>query len=99
MTFALCPVFIAWKRKVPTLLDWANAFAKPTKRIVTIASFFIGRGITMVFSCGARSAPKLKERSYLRSMLSRRQLQGFVMRGHETNRFNQQCAGALVTTS
>jgi hypothetical protein len=32
----------------------------------------------MAFSCGARSAFKLKERSYLRSMLSR-QLQGFVM--------------------
>ena len=30
------------------------------------------------FSCGARSAFKLKEKGYLRSMLSRRQLQGFV---------------------
>jgi hypothetical protein len=34
--------------------------------------------ITLAFSCGARSAFKLKETSYLRSMLSRRQLQGFV---------------------
>jgi hypothetical protein len=33
---------------------------------------------TLAFSCGARSAFKLKEQSYLRSMLSRRQLQGFV---------------------
>jgi hypothetical protein len=32
----------------------------------------------MAFSCGARSAFKLKEQNYLRSMLSRRQLQGFV---------------------
>src|SRR6266850_3465823 len=32
----------------------------------------------MAFSCGARSAFKLKENDYLRSMLSRRQLQGFV---------------------
>jgi hypothetical protein len=38
------------------------------------------RGITAAFSCGARSAFKLKEQGYLRSMLSRRQLQGFVMR-------------------
>jgi hypothetical protein len=34
---------------------------------------------TLAFSCGARSAIKLKEKDYLRSMLSRRQLQGFVM--------------------
>jgi hypothetical protein len=34
----------------------------------------------MAFSCGARSAFKLKERGYLRNMLSRRQLQGFVRR-------------------
>jgi hypothetical protein len=32
------------------------------------------------FSCGARSPFKLKGRDYLRSMLSRRQLQGFVKR-------------------
>jgi hypothetical protein len=35
--------------------------------------------LTLAFSCGARSAIKLKEKDYLRSMLSRRQLQGFVM--------------------
>src|SRR5687768_15556085 len=35
--------------------------------------------ITTAFSCGARTAFKLKEQSYLRAMLSRRQLQGFVM--------------------
>jgi hypothetical protein len=35
---------------------------------------------TTAFSCGARSALKLKERSYLKNMLSRRQLQGFVRR-------------------
>ncbi len=35
---------------------------------------------TPAFSCGARSASKLKETGYLRNMLSRRQLQGFVMR-------------------
>ena len=34
---------------------------------------------TLAFSCGARSAFKLNEGSYLRSMLSRRQLQGFVI--------------------
>jgi hypothetical protein len=33
---------------------------------------------TLAFSCGARSAFKLKEQGYLGSMLSRRQLQGFV---------------------
>jgi hypothetical protein len=33
---------------------------------------------TLAFSCGARSAFKLKEQDYLRNMLSRRQLQGFV---------------------
>jgi hypothetical protein len=33
---------------------------------------------TLAFSCGARSAFKLKEKDYLRNMLSRRQLQGFV---------------------
>ena len=36
------------------------------------------RRLTLAFSCGARSASKLKERNYLRSTLSRRQLQGFV---------------------
>jgi hypothetical protein len=36
--------------------------------------------ITLAFSCGARSAFTLKERSYLRSTLPRRQLQGFVGR-------------------
>ena len=35
----------------------------------------------MAFSCGARSASKLKGRDYLRSTLSRRQLQGFVRCG------------------
>jgi hypothetical protein len=33
----------------------------------------------VAFGYGARSAFKLKEQGYLRSMLSRRQLQGFVM--------------------
>jgi hypothetical protein len=32
----------------------------------------------MAFSCGARAAFRLMEKGYLRSMLSRRQLQGFV---------------------
>jgi len=41
---------------------------------------FIESNPTLAFSCGARSAFNLKERSYLRSMLSRRQLQGFVGR-------------------
>jgi hypothetical protein len=35
-------------------------------------------GPTTAFSCGARSAFKLKEKRHLRTMLSRRQLQGFV---------------------
>ena len=35
---------------------------------------------TLAFSCGARSAFRLNNYDYLRSMLSRRQLQGFVMR-------------------
>ena len=34
---------------------------------------------TVAFSCGARSAFKLKAKGYLRKMLSRRQLQGFVI--------------------
>jgi hypothetical protein len=34
--------------------------------------------LTLAFSCGARSAPKLKRNDYLRNMLSCRQLQGFV---------------------
>jgi hypothetical protein len=33
---------------------------------------------TPAFSCGARLAFKLKGTSYLKNMLSRRQLQGFV---------------------
>ena len=37
----------------------------------------------MAFSCGARSAFKLKEQGYLRSRLSRRQLQGFVGRVYQ----------------
>ena len=43
------------------------------------------RHLTMAFSCGARSASKLKEKDYMRSTLSRRQLQGFViLRGRTT---------------
>jgi hypothetical protein len=34
---------------------------------------------TLAFSCGARSAFNVEEQDYLRDMLSRRQLQGFVM--------------------
>jgi hypothetical protein len=34
---------------------------------------------TLAFSCGARTAFKLNERAYLRSMLSHRQLQALVM--------------------
>ncbi len=34
--------------------------------------------LTLAFSCGARSAFKLGGKDYLRSTLSRRQLQGFV---------------------
>ena len=38
----------------------------------------------MAFSCGARSASELMLKGYLRSMLSRRQLQGFVrLRGRQ----------------
>ena len=40
-------------------------------------------GPTTAFSCGARSASQQKEQDYLRSMLSRRQLQGFVDRGFD----------------
>src|SRR5687767_14791616 len=34
--------------------------------------------LTRAFSCGARSASELKGKGYLRTMLSRRQLQGLV---------------------
>jgi len=44
-------------------------------------------GLTLAFSCGARSASKLKERSYLRNVLSRRQLQGFVGRRFSIRHF------------
>jgi hypothetical protein len=44
-----------------------------------------GSAITLAFSCGARSAFKLKEQGYLRSMLSRRQLQGFVRAPSDCN--------------
>src|SRR5687767_12099218 len=37
-------------------------------------------GITPAFSCGVRSEFEPKEQNYLRSTLSRRQLQGFVIR-------------------
>jgi hypothetical protein len=40
---------------------------------------------TLAFSCGARSAFKLKEQGYLRNMLSRRQLQGFVGQSRHGN--------------
>jgi hypothetical protein len=43
----------------------------------------------LAFSCGARSAFKRRAgKSYLRSMLSRRQLQGFVMRHQRGKRQN-----------
>jgi hypothetical protein len=38
--------------------------------------------LTLAFSCGARSEFALKEKDYLRSMLSRRQLEGFVILRH-----------------
>jgi hypothetical protein len=41
---------------------------------------------TLAFSFGARSASDLKERSYLRNMLPRRQLQGFVGSRHHRRR-------------
>jgi hypothetical protein len=41
---------------------------------------------TLAFSCGARSAFKPKAKDYLRSMLSRRQLQGFVGQRPERKR-------------
>jgi len=46
-----------------------------------IDSYLLRSEITPAFSCGARSAFKLKEIGYLRKMLPRRQLQGFVGRG------------------
>jgi hypothetical protein len=55
----------------PTTTDTAN-------KIPMVRVAFICKRTTPAFSCGARSASKLKERSYLRNMLSRRQLQGFV---------------------
>jgi hypothetical protein len=42
-----------------------------------------------LLSCGARLAFKLKERSYLRIMLSRRQLQGFVMPTRDHSRYHR----------
>ena len=41
------------------------------------------RRLTMAFSCGARSPSELEGSDYLRKMLSRRQLQGFVRRRRE----------------
>src|SRR6266542_1521681 len=49
-------------------------------------SFFVG--LTLAFSCGARSASKRNEGSYSRSMLSRRQLQGFV---RQRLQYNHSC--------
>jgi hypothetical protein len=40
----------------------------------------IAKRRTLAFSCGARSASELDENDYLKKMLSRRQLQGFVRR-------------------
>ena len=37
-----------------------------------------GSSPTLAFSCGARAASELMEKGYLRTTLSRRQLQGFV---------------------
>ena len=57
----------------------ANSFCVASLKIVYRDRSHRMRGhITMAFSCGARSAFRVKERSYLRNMLSRRQLQGFV---------------------
>jgi hypothetical protein len=52
------------------------------KRIVTLESHLqiSDNRTTLAFSCGARSAFKLMEQSYLRTTLPRRQLQGFVSR-------------------
>src|SRR6266498_3453946 len=51
-----------------------------SKSIVRILLEFQASRITSAFSCGARPAFKLKGKDYLRNMLSRRQLQGFVIR-------------------
>ena len=45
----------------------------------------IGRHLTMAFSCGARSAFNREEQGYLRTTLSRRQLQALLGRVPERN--------------
>ena len=79
-------VFFVWLGSV-----WVNTHAVATsedlssnhkrdKEIRIACSYPFKSNPTLAFSCGARSASDLKEKGYLRSTLSRRQLQGFV--GH-----------------
>jgi hypothetical protein len=58
----------------------AELFLEKSKKNTKFSETFVFtiQRLTLAFSCGARSAFKLKEQVYLRSRLSRRQLQGFV---------------------
>jgi hypothetical protein len=53
-----------------------------------MSSLLTRSSITLAFSCGARSAFRPKEQGYLRNMLSRRQLQGFVIPLHIVSGFS-----------
>jgi hypothetical protein len=56
-------------------------------------SYYTQQRRTLAFSCGARSAFKLKERHYLINMLSRRQLQGLVR--HRVSRIETDLRGTI----
>jgi hypothetical protein len=71
-----CPFNGPLNVHLSTLQTQRQLWVRPGK---TLGVFNLKRRkITPAFSCGARSAFMLKEQGYLRSMLSRRQLQGFV---------------------
>jgi hypothetical protein len=77
-------VLCALLAQAQTLRARSKAQTICNKRFLTFRIFRLSidsthrKHLTMAFSCGARSAFKLREKDYLKSMLSRRQLQGFV---------------------
>jgi hypothetical protein len=90
--FSLCSperesaaLFKSFKSKSTKPARRRAAYQTLKSRVAPTGFQIKGRGITLAFSCGARSASKVSVESYLRNTLSHRQLQGFVRAPRDCN--------------
>jgi hypothetical protein len=60
-------------------MNFSNGSSHPLFSKLGVRILENHKRITLAFSCGARTASEQMGKGYLRKMLSRRQLQGFVM--------------------